>query len=388
MSLLNQVLQDLDARDAEVPAKSVLTAVDNAPSPNLVEPPGRNFDWKRIAVWGSLALLVVAYLVYVLVFESVPAPEPGLAPATMTRVVAATDEQTLETPGTSAPGAPVETLDSIDRDAVEPLQTPVEVASVSDESVQTTESDPSPSAISAGPAAQPVAREPSTPAHLVEQGPVIRLPPAPRRSAPVDRKPLVAKRSSAGTPVLAPASWLAEAKRFWAQGRIASAEERLRKALTYRPQDLAARELLIALLVRGDRLEEAEQQIDLGLLHHPEQASLLMLKARLQAQRGEVLAAAATLEQSGLAESGDRNVLAMLAPLYQQLGNHRQSVAVYRQLLQQAPNHGVYWAGLGLGLEALGETGMALQAYQRALDLPALPDSVADYLRERRNLLE
>jgi Tfp pilus assembly protein PilF len=408
VSLLNQVLQDLDARGAEVPTKPVLTPVDTPPPARPVEPPGRDIDWARIAVWGLASLLILLGSAYLFFLDPVSSPE--VAPATVAvSPVAVVSESSSARPvqGAAAPGEDARVPAGTDPGSaagqtVGPggksagmhagAQSPAEVEPVALESVEALfrGSLAGPGATAVDPAPGPPAATSST--LLKGTGYPARKPM--RRAtdppAPVYAEvPLVAKRPSAARPPSpTAAAWLAEAKALWSQGRIASAEERLRKALAQRPRQLAARELLIALLIRGDRLGEAQQEIERGLARHPLQASLLLLKARLQAQRGQLLTAAATLEQSGLTESGDERALAMLASLYQQLGNYRESVAVYRRLVDRAPGTGGYWAGLGLGLEALGEGAMALRAYRRALTTPGLPEPVADYLRQRRSLLE
>ena len=62
---------------------------------------------------------------------------------------------------------------------------------------------------------------------------------------------------------------------------------------------------------------------------------------------------------------------------------HAEAAAAYRRVLQIAPKRAVWWMGLGLSLEALGDRARALQAYGRAQRLGTLTGEVRSFVDAR-----
>ncbi len=178
------------------------------------------------------------------------------------------------------------------------------------------------------------------------------------------------------------------ARFYIGQGRLADAEEALKRTLRAKPGMGQAREILAALLLRGGRQSEAATLLDQGLQLAPGQPVFLSLRARLYREQGDTGQAIALLQQ-GLRDDGDNgDLLELLGVLYQEEGRFNEAAAVYRRVLQQRPGSANSWAGLAISLDAAGEQTVALQAYRRALANDQLPKEVVEYVRQRVSLLE
>lgn len=165
-------------------------------------------------------------------------------------------------------------------------------------------------------------------------------------------------------------------------------EEQLRRALKLDVHNLAARELLAGMYMRTGRLVEAGSLLKEGVRVAPNHTVFAELYARVLSEQHEPAAAVRVLEQHVGAAHGDINYLAMLGALYQQVGRQREAAQVYRQLVQARPDHGDWWAGLGISLEALGQSAAARQAYQRAQSTGNLTPQLQKYTAERLSALK
>ena len=73
---------------------------------------------------------------------------------------------------------------------------------------------------------------------------------------------------------------------------------------------------------------------------------------------------------------------ALLATALQQQSRHAEAVQHYVTALRQQPDSSNWLVGLGVSLQAQGNTQGAAEAYQRALDL-GLPASLSQFARDR-----
>ena len=173
------------------------------------------------------------------------------------------------------------------------------------------------------------------------------------------------------------------------QGQNAAAEQLFRSALDSNPDNAAAREALTALYARSGRGPEAEQLLAAGLtLNTGNRPRFAKLYASLLMQRGADAQAIQVLDANKPDIHADADYYALLAALEQRSGRNREAVALYRQLLAVDPGQGVWWAGLGISLEQLGEPDTALVAYTHAQTADSLDDALARYVQNRINALK
>lgn len=150
------------------------------------------------------------------------------------------------------------------------------------------------------------------------------------------------------------------------QGRVAEASELLGKVLQLDPANTSARQTLAGLLVEGKRYDEAQRSLQDGLKLDPSQTGLAMILARLQVEQGDIQSALKTLQRS-LPYAVERpDYQAFLAALLQREGRHKEAIEHYSQALRKSPGSGVWLMGLGISLQAENRLAEAQEAFNRA----------------------
>jgi MSHA biogenesis protein MshN len=150
------------------------------------------------------------------------------------------------------------------------------------------------------------------------------------------------------------------------QGRVAEASELLGKVLQLDPANTSARQTRAGLLVEGKRYDEAQRSLQDGLKLDPSQTGLAMILARLQVEQGDIQSALKTLQRS-LPYAVERpDYQAFLAALLQREGRHKEAIEHYSQALRKSPGSGVWLMGLGISLHAENRLAEAQEAFNRA----------------------
>lgn len=392
MSLLNQVLQDLDERApagaqrpvrlAEAPpaASRHVDDFDDAAAP----------DWVRLATWLAVVMAAAVWIwVFFVMDDPVPrpgyrvAPQAAAAAVTASPVQAGTDiaDETPAAPPREASGGPAQPPVAQAAPLVATVS-PMPAGRVADSNADlavSTPEDIAPPVVQATPAA-----ESSGAARLAE--PYIRLrnatvPPVTGTASP-DQPVAIATATGIKTIKPSRPQPLARARAAIAEGELAEAENLLHQRLRTAPNDRAARELLVGLMLRGERHAAAMRQIDQGLQRHPGHINFALIKARLLTYAGSTAAAVELLEGLRGQPRNRAGLLQMLGALYQQQARYAEAVASYRELLVLTPLSGAAWAGLAISLDGLGDAA-AIDAYRRALEIGELPAAADAYARQR-----
>ncbi|PTD96824.1 SH3 domain-containing protein [Pseudothauera lacus] len=187
-------------------------------------------------------------------------------------------------------------------------------------------------------------------------------------------------------PATAPAARAAgeqlNALRALERGDSAAAESALRRALAADPGHSEALNTLAALLLRQQRSAELEALLA-DLLHVPRAA---VLHARLLADRGDAAGALRSLEGVG-EDSLDGEALTVLGALRQRVGRHAEAVAAYRKAIARGQRAATTWAGLAISLEALAEHGPARSAWEQTLAATPLDPALERHARSRLSVL-
>lgn len=403
MSLINQVLQELEKRHASDPGVASLP-----PQVRAV----------RMVAPASMRLLVIALILvslgvgaYVYLggeWGPVPTTHRGATSLPIKKQTSSLDKatQTVVVPNTAADQAPAD-ISALPA----PLETAVQAVLLAPVSRLSEELSfrPKPRA-QADRAAKPKIAARAAKARTVKPAPT--LPPS--DSAPV-AAPVVADlpssanaADSATTAALEPAaeentSAIDKQMREMSvqqraetafrsgaaqlqDGRISAAESSFREALKVDPLHGGARQALLGLLLDGGRNDEAEQLLRRALALNPRQPRHAMVLARLEIDRGEVGGAIDTLVAALPFVRSDPEYFAFLAALFQRDGRHKDAVDYYRTALQSSPGNPVWLMGLGMSLRAGSQFADAREAFQRAADSkqlnPELQAFVERQLRE------
>lgn len=381
MSVINQMLQDLDKRRAV-----------NEGMPGAVRPmPEAQRDRLSASpwLWGGVPLLIIAIGVAYLAWpqgslrsnagpvEAQAATPPAFAQTTTVQTPPAAVQQRVPILAEPKPRTPVSAPKAADvRQKIELEPTPPIMAST--EAPVRTAQPPPP-----GEAAAILARE-DAPAKPM--GP-------PAQVSVLETKPTVLPPSSGEVRIEKQMRVSTSHDRAEADYRrglnlinsrqgseaIAAFTAALREDVTYG----AAREALAGLLVEQHRLNEAQIALQEGLALESKQPALAMMLARLQVERGDLESAMTTLQTTLPAAADKAEYRALYAAVLQRAGHPEQATEHYAAALKLSPGNGVWWMGLAISLEAEGRTAEARQAFQSAKASGNLAPEVAAYVEQR-----
>jgi MSHA biogenesis protein MshN len=165
------------------------------------------------------------------------------------------------------------------------------------------------------------------------------------------------------------------------EGRMTETVAALEQALKYEPTHEAARQTLVGLLIEANRTDEAMRQLQLGLTLDARQPAMAMLLARLQIERGGngIDTLMRTLPYAG----NDPDYHAFVAAALARQQRHREAAEQYQQAVRAMPSNGVWWMGLGMSLQAEKRNGEALDAYQKARASGALSEELLGFVERR-----
>lgn len=165
------------------------------------------------------------------------------------------------------------------------------------------------------------------------------------------------------------------------EGRVREAIDLLEDALVAEPRHDAARQTLVRLLIEARRGEEAMRVLQAGLVLDPRQPAMAMLLARLQIEHGGN--GIETLVRSLPYAAGDADYEGFLAGALQRTSRHREAIEQYQAAVRSAPGNGVWWMGLGISLQAEKRAPEAAAAYARALATEGLSPELRTFVERR-----
>lgn len=347
MSLINQVLRDLDKRHA-----------NGASMPSAVKAPavhGRGAGRWRVGMLAAAALLAVG----------------GTAGAVAWTMGARSVQSVAAAPAVAAPrtAAPVIAASA-------PVPTPVVV-------VAPVVAASAPPPRETGPTGTPAVAPPA----MIDTAPAAVAPASsPKPPMPVGEA-RIEKRAPTRT---AQERAEAEYQRGIAahqQGQWNEAVAAYTAALREAPRLAATRQALAGVLVAQGRGDEAMQLLAEGNALAPQHAGLATMLARLHVERGALQQAAEVLHQAApvSATPEDR---AFHAAVLQRLNRHAEAAELFAAAVRVTPTNGVWWMGLGISLAADGRHDTAREAFNRARSSGSLSPELATYVEQRlRQLL-
>ncbi|MBV2235161.1 MAG: tetratricopeptide repeat protein [Sterolibacterium sp.] len=371
MSLINQMLRDLDARhaiDAEQPGPVRVLAAGNGNGAKMVR-------------WLTLGLLLLAVVVAVALGLDVWRSDRSTA----------TDAP--------APGAPAATLDSpssTPADAQETallaaLPTLADVQQAGHLELRLDQTLRLSSVPTAATGRQAIVGVPATrkDTHVDDmESQKIAVPAAvsreddraDRRSATGSQPAVKIEKTERSEPG---AEMLRTAIQLHKQGRTNEAINRLQQALRETPRQAVLRQTLLNIYVEQGRLEEALALLQAGLDLQPERADWAMVAARIQVERGRPAEAWNTLQQYQAGATKNADYQGFAAVLLQHLKKSHEAAQYYQAALRLKPQEARWWYALGTVLEADNQVQEAREAYQHAQAIGGLPASMAEALARK-----
>jgi MSHA biogenesis protein MshN len=340
MSVINRMLQDLQDR------KAGLASSPGMVMPVAAKPPGT----QRLLVLlagGSALIAAVAY-----------APMPMLGEAT-----AAHTPQPVAVGAAPAPLAPTA-----------PLAVAVAMAA---SQAQSEKAMPTTSPAPLHPL--PVVAKPVAVTTIAATAPASSASPT---SVPVPVLAQVDKRVLAETPRQRAQNFYRQGADQAATGHVRQAVDLALEALKADPGYGEARHFAVALMYEQQRVAEAEALAREGLAMSRHQGQLAYLLARMLSERGSNQEAVALLDQQpNLTADGH----GLRAGILSQSGDFKRASQDYQSAAMQQPDNSLWWFGLGVALEALGQPQEARRVYAKAqslgMDRPDLTAFIDQKLR-------
>ncbi len=378
MSVINQMLLDLERRGASLEAEDSGTGVLAVPAP-------RRRGW---GIAGAVALLVVAAAALAATLPSArveqsardaPTPQDRLAPRQVAAPIsgAARPEPSASPATREAVEDPSPTLSELPS---VPHPSPAESTAVKPAAVKVAKAKPG-----LAPGTHPdTAASQNAPAPAVS-GPA---PSPPEESA---QRPAqdsmgetrIDKRMKEPTARQQSDAEFRRAVGLMKQGRIEEAKEGLRSALRLDPTHTTVRQTLAALLVEAGQINEAESVLREGMQLNPVDPRLAMTLARVQVSQGSLEEALATLGQAEAQGAGSADYQAFLGTVLQRLSRHEEAISRYLAALRLSPSSGVWLMGLGISLQAEGHLAEAREAFRRARDAEDLSPELLAFVDQR-----
>ncbi|WP_323878871.1 tetratricopeptide repeat protein [Aeromonas caviae] len=372
MSVINQMLKDLDRRQQEAEGAAVYVA------------PVRQQGWWMLVLTllCTLALGILGWRTWIFWQQSqrasLPAAQvealhtaPAAAPSAPLAVVATTQAVSSAAPMAKVPAASAEsTATRVAPSAAE--QVPADEAVLADEGnpqeALGDETIPSDEELQPDLYAELAAEQ------SAEEAPA---PAAPRK--PGILKIETVELSDAELATLAER----KATTAMAKGRMEEAQDGYYEVLAHDPHNQGAREQLAGLLYGAGRLTEAAQVLEEGLRLDPAQADLRLLLARVAISGGDRQKALDWLTGYQPDIASNLDYYATWAGLAQELGQPVQASEMYVRLLRQQPDQGRWWLGLGVAEDGQGHRQRALDAYRNAQLHGNLGEASTQWLEQR-----
>ncbi len=394
MSLLNDVLRDLDARRADATAGADLQREIRS-LPVVRERP-RWLPWMLVAAILASAGAAVLWMergaggavprgderaseqraAAPAAPPSANVPASAASPASETPVasVAAAAAQPLADPGEPALRAALQ-LDRLPRQEIAAAR-PAVRPRVEPAAKARTEPSAEPVAAKAEPAAAstPLAAPPKARPEVADGTPKNTDSKSPGL---VEKKPVLA------TPRDRADAELHIAQSLLAQGRVNDAVESLRAALRHDPGHSTARQLWLKVLLEGKRNDEAVAVLQEGLEAQANQTGWAMTLARLLVEKNDLAAAERVLGRSWPYGASNPAYAGFYGHVRSRLGQHKDAVELYQVATRLAPAEGRWWFGLASSLEGAGRAGEAREAYRQAQQSGNLPAELTAIAEQR-----
>lgn len=354
MSLINQMLRDLESRSTTNNEPSILQH-----NVRVMRPPASKM---RFWLWGLLSIIAIGGTGWAYQYSNTLVKTAPVSVADNIKkdpLPVAPYEKVLAAPNAIAHAAP-----KIEPKVAE--NTATQAAPV----VQPT------------PAVQAAAAQPKLPAKPVETAPVVQAAVETVTEAPVKKMPLVSKSAAvnAGT-----AKQRADQLYHQAENNFDSysAVYKLEQALALDPRHLKARLLLAKTLHNQGQVNKTAEFLDQSLALFPDNLQFINTRAQLYLQQRNPGGALKTLKGIDLTDSSNETYLSLLAATYQQLQSFNNAANVYQRLVTVNPEKAENWLGLALAQEKLGNSRFARESYQQALSRNTLKESIVSYIKLR-----
>lgn len=185
----------------------------------------------------------------------------------------------------------------------------------------------------------------------------------------------------APNPVWKDQQFAAQARELFQAGQVAQSIAGLHNFIASHPAAQESTRLLLDIFCEQENSAAAQQVLTQAIFLAPQTKTYYAAKIMLL--NGNLDEAVALLESSLAEAESDENYRALLAGLYQRSGMNQEAASHYRRLLTVFGEKPAYWLGFALAQDALNQSQLALQAYQRVSQYSDLQPQVRQYVEQR-----
>ncbi len=358
MSVINQMLQELDRRNA------MASPAGPVPNPPRAEERVGRHEW----FWRVLAALMIVALGWTGWVAYNLRPQSVATPSAFTAAQEARSRSTTSTQGKLSQPAQAPAPGSEPALVLAPTLSPVPV--------QPPPAAPVPSPVAEAPPAPAIPRVPvPEKKSLAADSPKpsqrpraslapLDLPPARVIPAPVRR---VERQDRVVSPSERAEAEFRRAVGLLKQGRSAEAEEGFAAALSHDVRHRAARQALVVLELERGRLQNARRLLEQGLELDPAQPDFAAALARIHLETNDFAGALSALQRAAGSAGDHAEFHYLRGTALQRMGRHKEATDAYQTSLQSHSSNPQAWIGLGISLEALKHRPEAADAFRRAL---------------------
>ena len=174
---------------------------------------------------------------------------------------------------------------------------------------------------------------------------------------------------------------ITEAEQAIERNDIIKAESLFEEVLLVMPEHETARKQLAALWYGKKSYQDAINLLSQGIALAPQAEEMRLMTARIYYEQGQTRQAYNILRP--IKHSVSTELQALLANTAAELNEHENAVTAYEKLIALEPNIGRWWLGSAVSLDSLGQFIPARNAYKQAIARNNLSSSAMQFARQR-----
>lgn len=227
------------------------------------------------------------------------------------------------------------------------------------------------------------ASEQSTAAVNRVEKPLVKAKPSNIKTADVtaSHKPSLTISRSQLSPQALAENKITQAEQAMEINDLNKAESLFEEVLLLIPEHQTARKQLAALWYGKKAYQDAINLLSQGIALAPRAEEMRLMSARIYFEQGAAMQALNVLKPVN--DSQQVELQALLASIAAEANEHDTAIDAYRKLLLLEPNAGRWWLGLAVSLDSQSQFSAASSAYSQAIAAGNLSNNAIKFARQR-----
>lgn len=172
------------------------------------------------------------------------------------------------------------------------------------------------------------------------------------------------------------------------QGRLQEATNNIRQHMLSHAADPKIVATLVNLLMTQGKYRDADVVASSALANYPHDAQLLRLQAQIQFTQGKDKQALGILSSWSPSMSRHPQYYGLMATIYLKQGEPSLAGALYRRLIELHSHQVKWWVGYGVAMQAMSKRNIALEAYQHAMKLGFADSDMRNFVLQQMTTLQ